>query len=134
MTERKLELVSAARRAVLRMDETERPRLVVLGVSGGVNWLMAAFGPFLGRWLAKGYYLVATDRSVYVLSGAASADGPSRVLHVVPLAEAGTMVTKAKLGTTWNSVRLRLPGRRRPVRVKVSFQSRSELERFLGKL
>ncbi|MFJ5927100.1 hypothetical protein ACIQF6_31375 [Kitasatospora sp. NPDC092948] len=134
MTERQLALVSAARRAVLRMDESERPRLVVLGVGGGADWLVGAFGPWLGRRLATWYYLVATDRSVFVLTGPGGGDGPNRALHMAPLAEAAGLVAGVKRGTTWNSLWLRLPGRRRPVRVKVSYHSRTELDRFLAKL
>ncbi|MGW4383922.1 hypothetical protein [Kitasatospora sp. NPDC004531] len=134
MTERKLALVSAARRAVLRADETDRPRLVVLAVGGSINWMMAVFGPLLGMMLTDAYYLVVTDRWVYVLSSSRNADGPERTVHAVALADAGTMVEKVKLGTTWNSLWLRIPGRRWPVRLKVSFHSRPELDRFLARL
>ncbi|MFD8599591.1 hypothetical protein ACFV1L_31760 [Kitasatospora sp. NPDC059646] len=131
--EQKLALVSEARRAVLRMDETERPRLVLLAVGGSVVRLMAALGPLLGPMLLQAYYLVVTDRSVYVMSGPRNAGGPRKLLHVAPLAEAAGLVAKVEHGTGWNSLWLRLPGRRRPLRTKVSFQSRAELDRFLAK-
>ncbi|MFD7644807.1 hypothetical protein ACFV4P_29635 [Kitasatospora sp. NPDC059795] len=131
--DRKLALVSAARRAVLRLDESERPRLVVLGVGATTNWLLAV-GGLIGLMFQEAYYLAVTDRSVYVLRGPRTEMGPNRLMHVVPLAEGAGLVAKVKLGRTWNSLRLRLPGRRRPVRVKVSVFSRAELDRFLAKL
>ncbi|OKJ05220.1 hypothetical protein [Kitasatospora sp. CB01950] len=131
--DRKLALVSAARRAVLRLDESERPRLVVLGVGAHTNWLLATVG-VIGLMFQEAYYLAVTDRSVYVLRGPRTETGPNRLIHVVPLADAAGLVAKVKLGRTWNSLWLRLPGRRRPVRVKVSVFSRAELDRFLAKL
>ncbi|RKE18273.1 hypothetical protein [Streptomyces sp. TLI_171] len=131
--EQKLALVSAARRAVLRLDESERPRLVVLGVSASSVWLGALLGGLAMLLLSRAYYLVVTDRSVFVLHGPRTAGEPRQVAAVVPLEQAAAMVQKTKLGTTWNSVWLRLPERRRPVRVKVSFHSRTELDRFLAK-
>jgi len=132
--ERKLALVSAARRTVLGLDRSERPRLVVLGVGASTNWLVAALGPVVGLGLSTTYYLAVTDRSVYVMSGPRTDIGPNLVVAAVPLAEAGALVVEVKRGTTWNSLWLRLPGRKRPVQIKVSFHSRTELDRFLDKL
>ncbi|KJK55092.1 hypothetical protein [Saccharothrix sp. ST-888] len=133
MAERKLELQSEARRAVLNIDRTERPRLVLLAISGPSQYLIGAMG-LLGMLLAKSYFLTVTDRSVYIHRGPRTNAHPRELVHVVPLKEADELVSRVKHGRSWNALFLRIPGKAKPVRLNVSFHSRPELDSFLTKL
>ncbi|WP_369186069.1 hypothetical protein [Streptomyces sp. Y1] len=135
MADQKLDLQSQARRAVLRLDRTERPRLVLLAISGPSQYLLGAlFGGLLGLFLVKSYFISVTDRSVFIHRGPRLNPHPQELVHVVPLADAGRLISRVKLGRSWNALFLNLPGRARPTRLNVSFHSRSELDGFLRKL
>ncbi|WP_033220808.1 hypothetical protein [Kitasatospora phosalacinea] len=131
--DRKPELASEARRAVLRMDRTERPRLVVVGTGEVSPYLEYFFGPAIPL-VTNVYYLAVTDRSVFVLRGSRTTGEVRRAVAVVPLEQAGRLVAKVRHGRTWNTLWLRLPQHRGRLRVNVSFQSRPELDRFLARL
>ncbi|MFH9355577.1 hypothetical protein [Kitasatospora sp. NPDC017646] len=135
MANQKLELQSQARRAVLQLDQTERPRLVLLAISGPSQYLVGAlFGGLLSLFLIKSYFISVTDRAVFIHRGPRLNPHPKELVHVVPLEDAGGLVSRVKLGRAWNALFLKLPGRARPTRLNVSFHSRSELDSFLGKL
>ncbi|WP_406206083.1 hypothetical protein OH807_32100 [Kitasatospora sp. NBC_01560] len=133
MSEKKLNLQSQARRAVLKIDPTERPRLVLLAIDGPSQYLMGAIG-LLGMLVQHAYFVTVTDRAVYVHRGPRTKSAPSELVAVVPLGEAGGLVHEVKRGKVWNALFLKLPGRARPLRLNVSSHSRPELESFLKKL
>ncbi|MFD7730040.1 hypothetical protein ACFV6F_06615 [Kitasatospora phosalacinea] len=133
--DRKAELASEARRAVLRIDGSERPRLIVMGtgeMSPHLDYLLMT--TFTLDVLTYVYYLAVTDRSVYVLRGVRTTGEAKEVMAVVPLEQAGSLVEKVRHGKTWNTLWLRLPQHRRRVRMNVSLHSRPELDRFLARL
>ncbi|GLW55850.1 hypothetical protein Kpho01_38610 [Kitasatospora phosalacinea] len=133
--DRKAELVSEARRAVLRIDPSERPRLIVIGTGETSPYLDYFFLlTFTIEVFTHGYYLAVTDRSVYVLRGSRTTGEAKEVMAVVPLEQAGSLVAKVRRGRAWNTLWLRLPQRRGRVRVNVSLHSRPELDRFLARL
>ncbi|MGA5824268.1 hypothetical protein ACPC54_41295 [Kitasatospora sp. NPDC094028] len=135
MADQKLDLQSQARRAVLQLDQTERPRLVLLAISGPSQYLMGAlFGGLLGLLFVKSYFISVTDRSVFVHRGPRLNPHPQELVHVIPLKDAAGLVSRAKLGRTWNALFLNLPGKTGPTRLNVSYQSRPELDGFLKKL
>jgi hypothetical protein len=132
-SDRLLELASGARRAVLRLDPTERPRLVVPGTGGPHPLVQGLLGP-VAMALTHTYYLAVTDRSVFVLRGPRSTGEPKEALAVVPLEQAGALVAKVAHGRRRSRVWLRLPQAKRPVRMEVWFTSRPQLDAFLAKL
>ncbi|MCX5401066.1 hypothetical protein [Streptomyces sp. NBC_00102] len=131
-TDVKFELKSKARRAVLNADPTEVPGLVLLGVSGGSQYVMGGLG-VLGLLLIDTYFITVTNRSVYVHRGTRLSNSPDKLIHVIPLAQADGLVARVKWGKRQSVLRLRFPGRKRPTRMNVSYHSRDELERFVTK-
>ncbi|WP_282203998.1 hypothetical protein [Kitasatospora fiedleri] len=131
-TNLKLDLQSEARRAVLRADPTEAPRLVLLAVDGPSQFLMGFLGP-VGLLLMKSYFLTVTERSVYVHRGPRVRNRPEELVHVIPREQADGLVARVRRGRAWNALYLRLPGGAKPTRLNVSFHSRPELEDFLKK-
>ncbi|MGW2277994.1 hypothetical protein [Streptomyces sp. NPDC001770] len=127
----KFELKSEVRRAVLRADPTEVPRLVLIGVSGAGQYVMAGLG-LLGLLLIDSYFLTVTDRSIFVHRGPRLKNRPEKLVHVIPRAQSAGLVTRVKRGKTWNVLCLRFPGDKKPTRLNVSYYSRDELERFLN--
>ncbi|MGW1736320.1 hypothetical protein ACWD8L_33515 [Streptomyces sp. NPDC005133] len=130
MTDPKLELKSEARRAVLRIDPTEVPRLVLIGIDGPSQYLMGLFGP-MGLLLINTYFITVTNRSVYVHRGPRLKNRPEKLLHVIPLAQADGLVTRVKRGSGWNALYLQFPGNAKPTRLNVSFRLGDEMDRFL---
>ncbi|PYC79511.1 hypothetical protein C7C46_14205 [Streptomyces tateyamensis] len=132
--DRKLDLQSQARRAVRRVDPTERCRSVLLAVGGPHPPLLLTFGGVLAMFLTSAYFLTLTDRAVYVHRGSRPEDQPEILVQVVPFEQAAGLIAKVKRGRTWNVLFLRLPGRSRSIRLNLSYQSRDDLERFVANL
>ncbi|WP_329133922.1 hypothetical protein OG552_17370 [Streptomyces sp. NBC_01476] len=131
-TDRKSELKSEARQAVLRTDPTERPRLVLLAIDGPSPYFMGALGLF-GIFLIKTSFITVTDRSIYVHRGLRVKNRPQNLVHVIPRDQAGGLVTRVKLGRNWNALFLQFAGDAKPTRLNVAYPSRGELEDFLKK-
>ncbi|MFF1840015.1 hypothetical protein ACFVXE_38645 [Streptomyces sp. NPDC058231] len=129
-TDPKLELKSEARRAVLHTDPTEVPRLVLLAVDGPSPYLMGNLG-LMGMLLVSTYFITVTNRSIYVHRGPRLNPRPKKLVHVIPLAQTGSLVTRVKRGGSWNALHLQFPGDAKPTRLNISFHSRDEMERFL---
>lgn len=53
---------------------------------------------------------------------------------VVPLDQAGGLVSSVRLGSVRNMLLLQLPGKARPTRLDISIHSRIDLESLLAKL
>ncbi|MFD6420805.1 hypothetical protein [Streptomyces sp. NPDC060198] len=126
----KFELKSEARRAVLRVDPTEKPGLVLLGTRGPAALAVGALGP-MGLLLIYTYFITVADRSLYVHRGPRLRNRPEELVHVIPRDQTGGLVARVKRGKARNALYLRLPGKARPTRLNVSYHSRDELERFL---
>lgn len=129
-TDVKFELKSEARRAVLRADPTEVPRLVLLGIKGPSQFVVGALG-LMGLLLIDSYFITVTDRSLYVHRGPRLRNRPEKLVHVIPRARTAGLVTRVKRGKAWNALYLRFPGDKKPTRLNISYLSRDEMERFL---
>lgn len=125
------ELISEARRAVRRLDPTEKPGLVLIGISGSAPLAMSALGP-MGTLLVDRYLLTVTARSLYVHRGSLLKNRPGKLVHVIPLAETGGLVARVKRGKARSALYLRFPGKAKPTRLSITYLSRDEMERFLG--
>lgn len=132
MTDETLELKSEARRAVLRTDPTEVPRLVLIAIDGPSVYLTASFGP-MGWLLINTYFITVTNRNVYVHRGPRRKNRPEELLHVIPLDQTDGLVTRVKRGGGWNALYLQFPGNAKPTRLNVSFRVGDEMDRFLKK-
>ncbi|GAA1953224.1 hypothetical protein GCM10009738_28530 [Kitasatospora viridis] len=133
--DRKLDLHSEARRAVRRVDPTARCRLVLLAVGGPYPpFLRSLGGGLVSMLVTNAYFVTLTDQAVYIHRGSRPQDLPETLYEVVPLDRAAGLIAKVKRGNGWNALFLRLPGRRRPLRLNVSFQSRDELESFVARI